>query len=96
MVQSGRRCRLQKRLTLPARRVPHRTRQHHIVLRHPHRSLLSLTSTDRTLSEQYLSRRAVTHSSVLTLQRIGALRDHRRLLKRPSENPPTHQPRILH
>jgi hypothetical protein len=97
-VHSGRRYRFRKRLTPPAAHMvhPHLTRQHHIALRHLHRSLRSLISTGLTLNDQCPSRLAVTHSSAQTLQRTGALRGHRRLSRRPPENHPTPRPRILH
>ena len=97
-VHSGWCYRLRKRLTPPAEHTvhPHLTHQHHIALRHPHRSLRSLISTGLTLNEQCPSRLAVTHSSAQTLQRTGALRGRRRLSRRPPENHPTPQPRILH
>jgi len=97
-VQSGRRCRLRKRPTLPVACTVHLrlTHQHHTALRRLHRSLRSLTSTGPTLNDQYPNRLAVTHSPAQTLLRTGALRGHRRQSRRPPENHPTLRPRILH
>jgi len=97
-VQSGRRCRLRKRPTLPVACMVHLrlTHQHHTALRRLHRSLRSLTSTGPTLNDQYPNRLAVTHSPAQTLLRTGALRGHRRQSRRPPENHPTLRPRILH
>ena len=95
-VQSDLRCRLQKRLTPPARRVfPHLTRQHHIVLHHLHHNLRSLILTAQTPNDQCPSSSAMTPSSARTPQRIGGLRHHRRLSNRPPENHPVPRPRIL-
>ena len=96
-VHSGRRYRFRKRPTPAAHMVhPHLTHQHHIALRHLHRSLRSLISTGLTLNDQCPNRLAVTHSSAQILQRTGALRGHRRLSRRPLENHPIRRPRILH
>ncbi len=95
-VQSGLRCRLRKRLTLPAARMVHLrlTYQHHTALRHLYRSLRNLTSTGPTLNDQYRNRLTVTHSSAQTLQRTSALRGHRHLSRRQPENHPTLRPRV--
>ena len=96
-VHSGRRYHLRKSPTPAAHMVhPHLTHQDHIALRHPHRSLRSLTSTGLTLNDQCPSRLAMIHSSAQILQRTGALRGLRRLSRRPPENHLTLRPRTLH
>ena len=76
---SARRYLFRKRSTPPAAHMvhPHLTHQHHIALRHLHRSRRSLILTGPILNEQCPSRLVMTHSSVQILQRTGALRGHR-------------------